>query len=67
MGEMTVVASANRAVRGLLISAMDDEVEDLEGLRMMDWGFCCVDMVVSTEERSCSRQDGVDASQLVKL
>lgn len=40
IGEITVVASANRAVRGLLKSETEEEDEDLEELRMMDVGFC---------------------------
>lgn len=41
IGEITVVASANRAVRGLLKSETEEEEEeeDLEELRMMDVGF----------------------------
>lgn len=39
IGEITVVASANRAVRGLLKSEAEEEEEDLEELRMMDVGF----------------------------
>ena len=39
IGEITVVASANRAVRGLLKSETEEEEEDLEELRMIDVGF----------------------------
>lgn len=40
IGEITVVASANRAVRGLLKSETEEEEEDLEELRMIDVGCC---------------------------
>lgn len=40
IGDITVVASANRAVRGLLKSEVVEEEEDLEELRMMDVGCC---------------------------